>query len=99
MNGSQDDIREHRSNSPSANASVQDRAGLVVAIFALVLAAFACGMAVTQPVLMEAKVQAGIAPARADMQAAQVNARLALDRADKMAAQLEAQGLIKLENH
>jgi hypothetical protein len=99
MNGSQDDIREHRENSPSAEAVVNDRTGLFLAILALVLAAFACGMSATQFALIDAKVQAGVAPARADMQAAQVNARLALDRADKLAAQLEAKGLVKLENH
>lgn len=87
----------------SPQAVVNDRTGLFIAIIAIVLGAFGCGMGVTvfaiMPSMIDAKVEAGVASARAEMEAASTNARLALDRADKTAAALEARGLIKLENH
>jgi len=93
-----------------SNASIQDRAGLYIAIVALILATLAIGLVITMPQIIDAKVQAGIAQARADMaqqmadaksdmNSAQVNARLALDRVEKIGARLEEKGLIKLENH
>ena len=86
-------------NSPQAHASVQDRAGLYIAIVSLIVACLSLGMQLTQSQLIDAKVEAAIAPARAEMHQANTNALLAKDRTDKVAAALEARGLIKLENH
>lgn len=48
---------EHRENSPSAHASVQDRTGLFIAIVALIISAIALGMTVILPKLVEAQVE------------------------------------------
>lgn len=87
----------------SPQAVVNDRTGLFIAIIALVLGSFGCGMAATVFIVMssmiDSKVEAGVATARAEMHLAETNALLAKDRTDKIAAALEARGLIKLENH
>lgn len=96
-------------HSPQAHASVQDRAGLYIAIVALILAVLAIGLVIMMPAVIEAKVQAGIAQAKSDMQqqvaqaqatadAGATDGRLALDRVEKAVAKLEAKGLIK-ESH
>lgn len=97
-------------NSPQAHASVQDRAGLYIAIVALIMATLALGLEIQNSRTTDAKIAAGVAEARAqmseqlakaqaDMHLAETNALLAKDRTDKIAAALEARGLIKLENH
>lgn len=44
-------------NSPTAHASVQDRAALYVAIVALIIAALSLGMTIVNPRISEAKVE------------------------------------------
>lgn len=44
-------------NSPQANASVNDRAGLYIAIVALVIAAISLGISLMQPAVTNAKVE------------------------------------------
>lgn len=96
-------------NSPQAHASVQDRAGLYIAIVALILATLAIGLMIAMPQIIDAKIQAGVERARADLQqqveqakavadAGATDGRLALDRVEKAVAKLEAKGLIK-ESH
>lgn len=98
-------------NSPQAHASVQDRAGLYIAIVALILATLAIGLVIAMPHLIEAKVQAGIAEAKAAMQeqAAEANALakvarsdagVALDKVEDLRTQLAAKGIkIELDGH
>jgi hypothetical protein len=97
-------------NSPQAHASVQDRAGLYIAIVALILATLSIGLVIMMPVIIEAKVQAGIADARADMQqqvakieatanAGREHARIALSEVERANAELGAKGLIRKADH
>jgi hypothetical protein len=86
-------------NSPQAHASVQDRAGLYIAIVALILATLSLGMQLTQSALIDAKIAAAIAPANETANAARTYARLANEKSDRVLAQLEARGLVKQENH
>lgn len=44
-------------NSPTAHASVQDRAGLYIAIVALILATLSLGMTIVNPKISEAKIE------------------------------------------
>lgn len=89
--------------SSNAEATVNDRTGLFIAILALTLGAFSCGIAATlfviMPTMIDTKVLAAIAPVTEQTRTSTQNARLALDRADKISAALEAKGLIRLENH
>jgi hypothetical protein len=96
-------------NSPQAHASVQDRAGLYIAIVALFTSVLALGMVIMIPRIIEAEVDRGIAEAKSSMQqqvadakatadAGATDGRLALDRVEKAVAKLEAKGLIK-ESH
>lgn len=86
-------------HSPQAHASVQDRAGLYVAIVALTIAALSLGMQLTQSALIDAKIEAKIAPANETANSARTFGRLANDKSDRVLAQLEARGLVKQENH
>lgn len=90
--------------SPQAHASVQDRAGLYIAIVALILAVLAIGLVIMMPVVIEAKVQAGIAQAKADMQqqaaqaqatadAGREHARVALDKVEDFRSKLAEKGI------
>jgi hypothetical protein len=101
---------EHRNSSPSATATVQDRAGLYIAIVAIILAALSIGLILTMPIIIDAKVQAGIADARADMQerlakveatanAGREHGRIALSEVERANAELAAKGLIRKADH
>lgn len=86
-------------NSPQAHASVQDRAGLYIAILALTIAALSLGMQLSQSALLDAKIKAEIAEANETANSARTFGRLANEKADRVLAQLEARGLVKQENH
>lgn len=97
-------------NSPQAHASVQDRAGLYIAIVALILATLSIGLVLTMPVIVEAKVQAGIERVRADVQqqvataqatanTGREHARIALSEVERANAELAAKGLIRKAEH
>src|SRR5688572_26883802 len=101
---------EHRENSPSAHASVQDRAGLYIGIVALFVAVLALGMVIMIPRLIQAEVDRGIAQAKAEMQeqvaeAKQIantgreHARIALSEVERANAELAAKGLIRKADH
>lgn len=101
---------EHRANSPSAHASVQDRAGLYIGIVALILAALALGMELTMSVVVDAKVKAGmaevrgavaqdVADAKASANTARQDARIALDKVEQTQTQLGAKGLVQPSTH
>ena len=93
-----------------STASIQDRAGLYIAIVALILAVLAIGLVIMMPIVIEAKVQAGIAQARADMQqqVADVRAiantgrehgRIALSEVERANEELAGKGLIRRATH
>jgi uncharacterized protein HemX len=98
-------------NSPQAHASIQDRAGLYIAIVALILAVLAIGLVIMMPIVIEAKVQAGVAQAKADMQqqaeeakataeAGRQHARVALDKVEDFRAKFAEKGInINLDGH
>lgn len=101
---------EHRDNSPSANASIEDRAGLYIAIVALVLSVLAIGLSITMPRLIQAEVSAAVERARAEMQqqiataqatsnAGREHARIALAEVERANAELAAKGLIRKAEH
>lgn len=99
-------------NSPQA--IVNDRTGLMLSIFALVVAVLCLGLYIegrsalererdmVQQIIdakIKSELAAALAPVTEQTRTAVQNSRLALDRADKQGAALEAKGLIKLENH
>lgn len=86
-------------NSPQAHASVQDRAGLFIAIVALIIATLSLGLQLSQPALMDAKIKAAMAEANETANAARMFGRLANEKSDRVLAQLEARDMVKKENH
>lgn len=97
-------------NSPQAHASVQDRAGLYIAIVALIVATLSLGMQLMQSQLMDAKIDAGIAEAWAGIEqrlaetkqtanTGREHARIALSEVERANAELAAKGLIRKAEH
>lgn len=93
-----------------SSAKIEDRAGLYIAIVALILAVLSIGLVIMMPIVIEAKVQAGIERARADMQeqvaeAKQIantgreHGRIALSEVERANEELAGKGLIRRATH
>lgn len=93
-----------RGNSaPVANATINDRTSLYLAIIAMVLAALCLGLFLMQtflmPQIIDAKVAAGVAKAAAEADAARVNSRLALKEVETLCASLKAAAVKNVDCH